>query len=77
MLYCLKFKNIKFSEEYNVVEFFDRCLKRLKMLINIDIKQVTWNKYYYIKNDVKSFIKWKYKTNDYPWFKITGLVYEG
>ena len=60
------YKGVKTQKEYNVVEFFERYLKRLKTLINIDIKQVTWNKFNYIKKDVKSFIKWQFKTNDYP-----------
>ncbi|AXT18474.1 site-specific integrase [Flavobacteriaceae bacterium AU392] len=59
------YKGEKTQKQYNVVEFFERYLNKLKTLIGIDIKQVTWNKFYYIKNDVKSFIKWKYKTNDY------------
>ena len=64
------YKGEKSAREYNVVEFFERYLKRLKTLIDIDIVQVTWNKYYYIKNDVKSFIKWKYKMGDYPLKKL-------
>ncbi|MBN4070767.1 recombinase [Olleya sp. AH-315-F22] len=51
------YKGEKTDKEYNVIELFERYLKRLKTLVNIDIAQVTWNKYYYIKNDVKSFIK--------------------
>ena len=60
------YKGVKTQKEYNVVEFFEHYLKKLKTLINIDIKQVTWNKFNYIKKDVKSFIKWQYKTNHYP-----------
>ncbi len=64
------YKGVKTQREYNVVEFFERYLKKLKTLINIDIKQVTWNKFNYIKKDVKSFIKWQFKTNDYPLKKL-------
>ena len=52
--------------QYNVVEYFERYLKRIKTLIGIDIKQVTWNKFSYVKEDVRRFIKWKYKSNDLP-----------
>ncbi|GAA4890302.1 site-specific integrase [Flaviramulus aquimarinus] len=58
------YKGVKTQKEYNVVEFFERYLKRLKTLVGIDIKQVTYNKFEYIKNDVKRFVKWKFKTND-------------
>jgi len=64
------FKGEKSTREYNVIEFFERYLKRLKTLVGIDIVQVTWNKHMYVKNDIKKFIKWKYKTNDYPLKKI-------
>jgi len=64
------YKGEKLEKQYNVVEFFERYLKRLKTLVGIDIKQVTWNKHFYVKEDVKMFIKWKYKTNDFPLKKI-------
>jgi integrase/recombinase XerD len=64
------YKGEKIEREYNVIEFFERYLKRLKTLVGIDIKQVTWNKHLYVKDDVKRFIKWKFKTNDYPLKKI-------
>ena len=64
------YKGDKSAREYNVIEFFERYLKRLKTLINIDIKQVTWNKYSYVKKDVKSFVKWKYKIANFPLEKL-------
>lgn len=64
------FKGIKLKKEYNVVEYFEHRLNKLKKLIGIDIKQVTWDKSYYVKNNVKSFIKWKYQQNDLPLNKL-------
>jgi integrase len=64
------YKGEKSVREYSLVEFFERYLKRLKTLVGIDIKQVTWNKNYYVKEDLKRFIKWKYKTIDFPLKKI-------
>ncbi len=58
------YKGKKLVKEHNVIEYFERYLNRLKTLIGIDLKQVTWNKFNYVKNDVKAFIKWQYKTND-------------
>ena len=34
------------------------------------MKQATWDKFYYVKNNVKSFIKWKYKADDLPLNKL-------
>jgi len=60
------YKGEKLEKQYNVIEFFERYLKRLETLVGIDIKQVTYNKHMYVENDLKRFIKWKYKTNDIP-----------
>ena len=63
MIFTACIKVLKHKKN-TIVEFFERHLKKLKTLINIDIKQVTWNKFNYIKKDVKSFIKWQFKAND-------------
>jgi integrase len=67
----MTFKGKKSAKEHDVVEQFESHLNMLKKLVGIDIKQATWNKFYYVKNNVKSFIKWKYKTNDFPLKKLT------
>ncbi len=64
------YKGKKPTKEHNVVEQFESHLNMLKKLVGIDIKQATWNKFYYVKNNVKSFIKWKYNTNDFPLKKL-------
>ncbi|WP_299097958.1 site-specific integrase [uncultured Winogradskyella sp.] len=64
------FKGGKLHKDQSVVEFFQNYLNKLKMLVDIDIKQLTWNKFYYIKNDMSEFIKWKYNRNDYPLKKL-------
>ena len=64
------YKGEKIAKEYNVIEYFELYLNKLKKLIGIDIKQVTWSKFYYVKNNVKSFIKHKYKSTDIPLKKL-------
>ena len=63
-IYAL-YKGEKIKKEYNAIEYFEVFLERLKKLIDIDLKQVTWNKFFYVKQHVKAFIKWKYDRNDY------------
>ena len=60
----------KTQKEYNVVECFGMYLNKLKTLIGIDIKEVTWNKFDYVKSDIQTFIKWKYKVDDLPLRKL-------
>ena len=63
-IYAL-FKGEKLKKEYNTVEYFEVFLERLKKLIGIDLKQATWNKFFYVKQHLKTFIKSKYNRNDY------------
>ncbi|MHB1106364.1 MAG: site-specific integrase [Lutibacter sp.] len=65
------YKGKKPTREHSIVEQFESYLNMLKKLVGIDIKEATWNKFYYVKNNVKSFIKWKYNTNDFPLKKLT------
>ncbi|SNR68482.1 Site-specific recombinase XerD [Lutibacter agarilyticus] len=65
------YKGKKIAKEHNVLEVFESYLDMLKKLIGIDIKEATWNKFHYVRNNVKSFIKWKHKTNDFPLKKLT------
>jgi integrase/recombinase XerD len=60
------FKGEKTVKDYNVIEYFERFLERLKTLIDVEIQLSTWYKFFYIKNSLKSFIKWQFKTSDIP-----------
>jgi len=60
------FKGEKLKKEHNTVEYYEVFLEEIKRLVGIDIKQATWNKFFYVKQHVKAFIKWKYKRTDYP-----------
>jgi len=64
------YKGEKPIVERYIIEYFEMYLKRLKRLIGIDIQQITWDKSYYVKNNVQSFIKWKYNTDDLPLNKL-------
>jgi len=64
------YKGVKIQRDYNTHEYYSRYLNRLKTLVGRGIKQITWNKSYYIKKDIKTFIKWKYKANDFPLKKL-------
>lgn len=59
-----QYKGETLTKEYSLVEYYEVFLQRLKKLIGIEIKQQTWDKFNYIKEDVKNFIKFHYKSND-------------
>jgi integrase len=59
------YKGEESQNEDSVLAYYEKYLKKLKTLIGIDIKQVTWNKFNYIKKDLESFIKIKYQAKDY------------
>ena len=43
----------------SVISFYNKFLNRQKDLIGKDIKQITWNKYFYIYNHLEEFLKSK------------------
>jgi integrase/recombinase XerD len=47
-----------------IVSYYNEYLDKHKKLIGIEIKQITWNKFYYILKDLKDFIKSKFLKND-------------
>ncbi|WP_412987657.1 site-specific integrase [Pontimicrobium sp. IMCC45349] len=59
------------KEEKGTSEFYQEYLKSYKKLVGKEIKQATWNKFYYVGNHLKKFIKWKYKVSDYPLNKLS------
>ncbi|HIC8644181.1 TPA: tyrosine-type recombinase/integrase [Elizabethkingia meningoseptica] len=59
-----QFKGRKLLLEYRLIEYFDIYLERLKKLVGIEIKQQTWDKFYYIRNDVEAFVKYYYQKGD-------------
>lgn len=53
------------TRDIGVIYHYNDFLNKYKKLIGIEIKQVTWNKFNYILNDLKDFIQWKYKQKDF------------
>ena len=52
------------TENIGIVSHYNDYLNRYHKLIGIEIKQITWNKFNYILNDLKNFIKHKYNLKD-------------
>lgn len=59
-----QFKGETIAKEYGLLEFYSLWLEKQKKLINIEIKQSTYDKFSYIKKDVESFIKFQFKKSD-------------
>lgn len=47
-----------------IIAYYKEYLEKNNKLIGIEIKQSTWNKFNYIHNDIKGFIKYKYNKAD-------------
>lgn len=59
-----QYKGRTLAKEYGVIEYFEIYLARLQKLVGIEIKQSTWDKFDYIKDDVREFIQSHYKKSD-------------
>lgn len=53
------------TKNIGIIHHYNDFLEKYKKLIGIEIKQVTWNKFNYILNDLKDFLQWKYKQKDF------------
>ncbi|REC66599.1 site-specific integrase [Epilithonimonas hispanica] len=60
----IEYKGETLLREYRLLEYYQIYLDRLKKLVGIEIKQGTWNKFNYIKEDVSEFIKSHYNKPD-------------
>lgn len=47
-----------------LLSYYNEYLEKYKKLVDIEIKQITWNKFSYIYSDVKDFIKSNYQKQD-------------
>ncbi len=63
-------KGEKAVNQIGLLEFYRGYLKRNKALVGVDLKEVTWNKFLYIYQDIERFIYIRYKKKDVP---ITSL----
>lgn len=52
------------KQNIGLISYYEEYLLKYRKLIRIEIKEITWNKFNYIKNDLKDFIKWKFKQNE-------------
>jgi len=59
-----QYKDKPTTQNHQLGSYYLEYLEKYKKLIGIEIKEITWNKFNYIYNDVKDFIKWKYNQND-------------
>src|SRR5690606_32899904 len=53
------------TKNIGIIHHYNDFLEKYKKLIGIEIKQVTWNKFNYILNDLKDFLQWKHKQKDF------------
>lgn len=60
-----EFKGETVQANLGVVEFYDQILLKKQKLIGKELKQPTWNKFFYISSHLKEFVKWKYNKKDF------------
>lgn len=59
-----QFKGVPIKKELGIIEVYNLYLLRIKKLINIEIKLVTFKKYEESLVHLSDFVKWKFKTSD-------------
>lgn len=64
-IYC-KFLGKEIKKKEFILAYYKTYLAKIKKLVGLDIKAVTYKKFEYVSKHLESFIKWKYKSNDFP-----------
>jgi site-specific recombinase XerD len=59
-----QYKGVKLDKELGLIEVYNQYNQRIKKLIGIEIKLVTYNKYLESMRHLASFIIWKYKSKE-------------
>lgn len=59
-----QFKGKPSKQNIGIIAYYNQYLLKYKELIGLEIKQSTWSKFNYINNDLKEFIKLRYKHID-------------
>ena len=60
-----EFKGEKIERNTGLIEYWEKVLSKKKKLIGKELQQTTWDKFYYILNDLKHFVKLRYGKNEY------------
>jgi integrase/recombinase XerD len=67
-----QFKGVKTKKEFGIIEVYNMYNERIKKLVDIEIKWVTYKKYIESHKHLLGFVKWKFKSND---FKLKDLKF--
>ena len=59
-----QYKGKPIRKDIGIIKHYQEYLNKYQKLIGIEIKQITWNKFFYIQKDLKDFLKFKYHKND-------------
>ncbi|RTY79650.1 site-specific integrase [Flavobacterium sp. LS1P28] len=59
-----QYKGVPFKKEVGLIEVYKLYLVRIKKLVNIEIKLVTYKKYEESLTHLNDFVKWKFKSSD-------------
>ena len=57
-------KELKKSE--SILSYYKLYLIKIHKLVGLELKENTYDKFVYVGNHLETFLKWKYKKNDYP-----------
>ena len=61
-----KFLNKPEQNKTYLVAYYNSHLKKLKSLVGKELKESTYKKFEYVRNDVEAFVQWQYKKRDIP-----------
>jgi integrase/recombinase XerD len=61
-----KYIGVEIKKKEHILSYYKQYLAKIKKLIGLEIKSNTYDKFVYVGNHLKAFLKWKFKKEDYP-----------
>jgi integrase/recombinase XerD len=61
-----EYNGVGIKKKECILSYYNQYLSRIHKLIGLEIKQNTYDKFKYVGKDLETYIKWKFKKNDFP-----------
>jgi hypothetical protein len=62
---CNEYKGIEIKKRECILSYYNKYLNRIHKLVGLEIKQNTYDKFFYVGKDLAAFINWKFKKQDF------------
>jgi len=70
-----KYIGVEIKKKEHILSYYKQYLAKIKKLVGLEIKSNTYDKFVYVGNHLKAFLKWKFKKNRLSFRRIKLTVF--